>query len=309
MITHPAVDATPHLLVFGHGYTGRAIAALAIEQGWRVTATERCATEPAGIVVPFDRAAAAIAQATHIVVTAPPNAAGDPVLAAHAAAILAAPALTWIGYLSSTGVYGDRGGAWVDETTLPAPTSPRAIRRLAAEQQWRGLERRVSIDLIRLAGIYGPGRSALDDVRAGTARPVLAPGHLFGRIHRDDIAGMVLAAAQTPPAAGVRILHGNDDEPAASADVIAEAARLLDVMTPPARPLAELWPGMSEMARGFWSENRKVASHITQATLRRRWTYPTYREGLGAMMSHKARPGALPLDPAGAEGPRPPSRE
>ena len=280
----PASRAAHHLVIFGHGYTGRAIAELAAAEGWHVTATERRATEPSGIVVPFNAAGAAIAQATHIVATAPPGPAGDPVLAAYAAAIHAAPALTWIGYLSTTGVYGDRGGAWVDETTSPAPASARAKRRLAAEQQWSGCAHRVPVDLIRLAGIYGPGRSALDDVRAGTARPVLAPGHLFGRIHRDDIAGMVIAAAQAPPAAGVRILHGNDDEPAASADVIAEAARLLNLVPPPARPLAELWPDMSEMARSFWSENRKVASHITQATLRRRWTYPTYREGLGALV-------------------------
>jgi nucleoside-diphosphate-sugar epimerase len=277
---------TRQLLIFGLGYTGRAVATLARDAGWQVTATERRQGAPLpGIrTLPFDQAALAIAQATHVLATAPPGDSGDPALAAFGAELAAAPALRAICYLSTTGVYGDRGGAWVDETTEPAPQSPRAHRRLAAEQAWSALANRRAVDLFRLAGIYGPGRSALDDVRAGRARRIIAPDHKFGRIHRDDIAGAVLAALarETP---GLRVLHGNDDLPAASAEVIAEAATLLNLPLPPAIPLAEAWPGMSEMARSFWSENRRVASARTQAELARRWTYPTYREGLRAILT------------------------
>ena len=144
--------------------------------------------------IPFDAADAAIASATHILVSAPPGADGDPVLNRYAAAISAAPNLRWIGYLSSIVVYGDRGGAWVDEDTPPAPSQPRGQRRLHAELAWARFADRCAVDIFRLAGIYGPGRSAFDDLRAATARRMIKPGHQFGRIHRDDI-GRAIAAA------------------------------------------------------------------------------------------------------------------
>jgi nucleoside-diphosphate-sugar epimerase len=274
-----------HLLVFGHGYTGAAAARLALAAGWRVTVTERRpAARPGPRIIRFDEAAPVIADATHVVVTAPPGEAGDPVLAVYTNAIQAAPHLRWIGYLSTTGVYGDRQGGWVDETTTPAPSSPRGQRRLEAEQGWSRLADRRAVDLIRLAGIYGPGRSAFDDLRAGTARRIIAPGHLFGRIHRDDIAGLVLAAAARE-GSGLRVLHGNDDLPAASADVVAEAAYLLGMEPPPAQTLEAAWDSMSPMAHSFWAENRRVSSRITQDLVGRRWTYPTYREGLRAILA------------------------
>jgi nucleoside-diphosphate-sugar epimerase len=275
---------TNHQLIFGLGYSGQAVADLALSQGWQVTATQRRPT--AAPVIPFDAASEAVRAATHILATAAPTEHGDPVLAAYASQIAAAPNLRWLGYLSTTGVYGDRQGAWVDEHTPPAPSSARGHRRLAAERQWAMLADRCPVDLFRLAGIYGPGRSAFDDLRAGTARRIIAAGHLFGRIHRDDIAGAVMAAAANP-GQGVRVLNGADDLPAASADVIAEAAALLGIEPPQAQRYEDVV--LSDMARSFWAENRRVASTLTQQWLDRQWRFPTYREGLRAILAAEAR--------------------
>ena len=277
-----------HLLIVGCGYSGRAIGEAARERGFAVTVTSRDpARELPFPVVGFDQAGEAIATATHLVVTAPPGEEGDPVLTAHAGALAGAGRLEWIGYLSTTGVYGDRGGALVDETTAPDPSSSRARRRIAAEGGWSALATGGrAVDLLRLAGIYGPGRSVLDDVAAGTARPIRAPGHAFGRIHRTDIAeGTMAAIATADAAASPRVLNFSDNEPAESADVIAYAAGLLGVPRPLERSLAEAWPTMSGMARSFWSDNRRVSSAATQAALGRRWRYPTFREGLRAIMA------------------------
>ncbi len=252
-----------HLVVFGLGYTGSAVAQAAVAAGLAVTAISRAAANapPHGVrLVTFEAAADAVAQATHILATAPPQDHGDPVLARLAEAIAQAARLRWVGYLSSTGVYGDQGGGWVDEDTAVAPGTERAKRRLAAEQQWADLAGRRAVDLFRCAGIYGPGRSALDDVAAGRARRVTKPGHQFGRIHRDDIVGAVLAAVAQEHAPGLRVLNLADDEPAASTEVIAEAARLLGVKPPAEIPFEQARAEMSPMALSFWSENRKVAS-------------------------------------------------
>jgi nucleoside-diphosphate-sugar epimerase len=141
------------------------------------------------------------------------------------------------------------------------------------------------VDIFRLAGIYGPGRSVFDDLRAGCARRVIKPGHAFGRIHRDDIARAIRAAMIQDGGAGVRVLNLSDDEPAESAVVIEEGARLLGVAPPPEVPFADAWAAMSPMARGFWSENRKVNSQATKAALGLSWVYPTYREGLRAILA------------------------
>ena len=282
------------LLIFGFGYSGRAIARLAKTAGFEVFATSRninLMPPEAGVtLIPFEMAEIAIRNACQIVATAAPDAAGDPVLARYAEAISAAPELRWIGYLSTTGVYGNRDGGWVDEATPPAPASPRTRRRVAAEEEWSALAGHVAVDLFRVAGIYGPGRSALDDVRAGRARRVIKPGHAFGRIHRDDIAHAVIAAMRAPPA-GTRILNLNDDEPAESADVIEEAARLLGADAPPSVPFAQAVAGMSEMGRSFWQENRRVSSAKTRAALGLDWLYPSYREGLRAILREESGQG------------------
>lgn len=277
------------LLIFGAGYSGLAIAAEALRRGLRVAvATRGAAGLPAGAErVPFAEARPQIEAARAIVATAPPGEAGDPVLAAWGEAIAGGPA-GWIGYLSTTGVYGDRQGGWVDETTPPAPGSPRAYRRLAAEQAWRDAAGGRPLDIIRLAGIYGPGRSVFDDLRAGHARLVIKPGHAFGRIHRDDIARGVLAALTRPPA-GTRVLNFADDEPAESAAVLREACRLLEREPPPALPFAEAYAGMSPMAQSFWAENRKVANAATKQKLAITWHYPSYREGLRAILAENTQ--------------------
>lgn len=280
------------MVVAGLGYAGGAIAAAAAAAGFAVTGTARDparARPPKGVaVVAFDAAGEAIRAATHLVVTAAPEE-GDPVLAAHAEAIAAAPALRWIGYLSTTGVYGDRGGAMVDEATPPAPGQPRSIRRLAAEEAWRAAAavRGAALDLFRVGGIYGPGRSAFDELRAGVARRVRKPGHAFSRIHRDDIALAVVAGAQRPE--GQRVLHLVDDEPAPSADVVAEAARLLGVEPPAETPFEQARARMSPMALSFWAENRRVANEATKLALGIAWRCPTYREGLRRILAEEAQ--------------------
>ncbi len=290
--TNPMTAA--RLLIFGLGYCGTTVADAARNAGFVVAGTARQATDPA--TVPFDAATPSIATATHLLSTVPPDARagaeaqahGDPVLARYAAAIAAAPHLRWIGYLSSTVVYGDRAGGWVDEDTPPAPSQERGHRRLAAETAWGTFAGNRAVDVFRLAGIYGPGRSAFDTLRPGHARRIIKPGHEFGRIHRDDIAAAVLAAMQQAPLRGRRILNLADDTPAETATVIEEAARLLGVPPPPAIAFADAAPAMSPMARSFWAENRKVASRKTQAMLGLTWRYPSYREGLRAILREQA---------------------
>ncbi len=271
-----------NLLIFGAGYSGLAVARAAMQAGAAVQVTSRGGTRAEGIdVIAFDDAAPAIARASHVLSTAAPGEAGDPILARWGEALAAGPA-RWFGYLSTTGVYGDRGGGWVDEDTPVAPKAARSHRRVAAEQEWVRAAGGRPLELIRLAGIYGPGRSALDDVRAGHARRVIKPGHAFGRIHRDDIAAGVLAA-MARPAAGTRVLNFSDDEPAESAAVISEAAALLGVAPPPEVPFAQAWEGMSAMGRSFWAESRLVGNAKTKAALGLEWRFPSYREGLRAI--------------------------
>lgn len=280
-----------HLLIAGLGYSGEAVAREAARLGFRVTGTSRnpeaAALPPGTRLIPFAAAGEALASATHLLVTAAPGEGGDPVLAAHAEALAAAPALRWIGYLSTTGVYGDRGGAWVDEATPPAPGQDRSRRRLEAEEAWRAAALSTSgraLDIFRVGGIYGPGRSAIEELRSGTARRTVKPGHAFSRIHRDDIAQAVAAALRQTPLPGLRILHLVDDEPAESALVVEEAARLLGLPPPLAVPYEEAARAMSPMGRSFWAENRRVANAATKAALGIAWRYPSYREGLAAIL-------------------------
>jgi nucleoside-diphosphate-sugar epimerase len=261
---------------------------MACDAGFAVVGTSRspaAVAAPEGVrMVGFEAVGPEIDLATHVLMTAAPGPGGDPALGRYGEALRSAEGVRWFGYLSTTGVYGDRQGGWVDEDTAPAPASDRARRRVAAEEAWRDVAGGRPLDIFRLAGIYGPGRSALEDVRTGRARRILQPGHAFGRIHVDDIAGGVMAAIARP-SDGARVLNFSDDLPAESADVIEEAARLLGVPVPAGVPLAEAWPGMSEMARSFWAENRRVASRRTQEALGYSWRYPTYREGLPAILA------------------------
>ena len=292
----------PHLLCFGFGYTARAWAAGRLAAGWRVSATGRTPERLAAIrafgadAVPFDTDSLP-AGVTHVLCSAPPDEAGDPVLARHGGALAEWSGLAWVGYLSSTAVYGDRGGATVDETARLAPTSARGRRRVAAEAAWLALKQPVHV--FRLAGIYGPGRSVLDRVRAGAARRVEKPGHLFSRIHVADAAAVLTASAAAPePGAVVNVC---DDEPASGSAVIAHACALLGREAPPAVPFAEAAKTMSPMARAFWSDNRRVRNARMHRLLRAPLRYPTWREGLAAILAEegasaqRGRPGPLSL--------------
>ena len=280
------------IVIFGLGYTGTEIGRRAVAAGATVIATSRTPDQrspPDGVrLVAFDDAGPALLAATHVLQTAPPGENGDPTLLRFAGA-LGNPA--WAGMLSTTGVYGDRGGAWVDEDTPPAPTGPRGALRLAAEQAWTAAFPAARVDLFRVAGIYGPGRSVLDDVRAGRARRIDKPGHAFGRIHVDDIAAAVIAAMMQTRAPGPQILNLADDLPAENAEVAAYAATLLGAPPPPRVPFEQALAAMSPMGRSFWAENRKVASRKTQQRLGLTWRHPTYREGLRSIL---AAEGAAP---------------
>ena len=233
---------------------------------------------------PFDGsvslASRSLATATHILCSIAPGATGDPALK-HCAGSMGGA--RWLGYLSTTGVYGDTGGAWVDETATPHPTQPRSIERLATERAWQSLGDRIgaAVDIFRLPGIYGPGRSAVDQVKAGTARRIDKPGQVFSRIHIEDIAATVLAAITTPhPGA---IFNVVDDLPASSSDLIAYACELLGKPVPPLIPWSEIEPSMSAMARSFYSENRRVKNDRLKRELGVVLRHPTYREGLRAI--------------------------
>jgi nucleoside-diphosphate-sugar epimerase len=221
-----------------------------------------------------------LASATHLLSSVPPDDKGDPVLDMHGAAIARiAPRLQWIGYLSTTGVYGDRQGGWVDESSALTPSGERGRRRLAAETAWLALPQ--PAHLFRLAGIYGPGRSALDSVRDGKARRVVKPGQVFSRIHRDDIVQVLLASIARPhPGTAYNVC---DDDPADPAEVITHACKLLNVPPPPAVPFAEA--GLSPMARSFYDDNKRVRNDRIKQALGVVLTYPDYRAGLAALLA------------------------
>ena len=281
---------TGRLFIFGLGYSGLEIARLARAAGWSVagtvTSADKAATLRAGGIdaQPFDGsaplAAESIASATHILCSIAPGTTGDPALK-HCADLMGRA--RWLGYLSTTGVYGDTAGAWVDETATPRPTQPRSIERLATERAWQKLAEKTgaAVDVFRLPGIYGPGRSAVDQVKAGTARRIDKPGQVFSRIHIEDIATTVVAAITTPHASA--IYNVVDDLPASSSDLIAYACDLLGKPVPPEIPWAEIEPTMSAMARSFYSENRRVKNDRLKRELGVVLRYPTYREGLRAI--------------------------
>jgi uncharacterized protein YbjT (DUF2867 family) len=277
----------PTLLTLGHGYAAAALAA-SLGAAWRVLGTTRAPEKAAAMraagVEPLDwddagAIDAAIRAAGHVLVSLPPGERGDPVLLAHRAALAGAGHLDWLGYLSTPGVYGDRRGGWVDESGALAPVNDRSRRRGAADQAW--LEAGLPVHVFRLAGISGPGRSALDRVREGRAKRIIRPGQVFSRIHRDDIAG-VLRASLDQPVPG-RIYNVADDEPAPPQDVIAFAAGLLGLPVPPDEPFetAEL----SGMARSFWGESKRVSNRRIKDELGVTLLYPDYRAGLAAILA------------------------
>lgn len=282
-----------HLLCIGLGYTARALARRLSSKGFAVTGTSRTREGTERIEAGGWRAllfadgaapslVAAARSATHVLVSAAPGEAGDPVLPALGTALAEASDLRWIGYLSTIGVYGDRGGAWIDEATPPQPGNARSRRRLEAEKAWEDFAARTGrrVEIFRLPGIYGPGRSAIESVRAGTARRIIKPGQVFNRMHVEDIA-LALEAALAGPARHA-LYNLCDDEPAPPEDVVAYAAELLGLPQPPAVPFAEA--ELSPMARSFYAESKRVSNRRMKDVLGVRLRYPSYREGLAAIV-------------------------
>ena len=297
------------LFCFGLGYTALTLVRKLAAQGWTIAGTVRTAEKAEALASqdlgarietflfdrdrPLDDAGAALAGTTHLLSSVPPDADGDPVLDAHFRDIAALKGLQWIGYLSTTGVYGDRNGDWVDETGTLEPTGERGRRRVAAERHWTRLheESELAVHLFRLAGIYGPGRSQFRALRDGTSRRVVKPGQVFNRIHVEDIA-QVLAASMAQPSSA-RAYNLCDDEAASPSEVIAYAAELLGIEPPPAVPFeaAELSP----MAQSFYRDSKRVSNERIKRDFGIELLYPTYREGLRAVL--EAETAAKPIAP------------
>ncbi|MGB3406397.1 MAG: SDR family oxidoreductase [Jannaschia sp.] len=281
------------LLSFGHGYSARALTPLLLARGWTVIGTTRTAekaevlrSEGVEPLIFGDPVATGLERATHVLTSAGPDTSGDPVLNAYSSELEThlRPG-QWVGYLSTTGVYGDHAGGWVDEDTPLTPATKRGQMRVEAEAAWAALAQRTgaALHIFRLAGIYGPGRGPFAKVRDGTARRIVKPGQVFSRIHVDDIA-QVLAASIARPNPGA-IYNLCDDDPAPPQDVIGHAAALLGLPLPPAQDFetAEMTP----MARSFYAESKKVRNDRIKTELGVDLIHPDYRSGLAALLRHE----------------------
>lgn len=275
------------LLSLGHGYTARAAAKVLPSSGWTVYGTFRNESDSSKIrasgVIPISwdggDVPAILQRATHVLVSAAPDADGDPSLRAFGPQITdAAPRLDWLGYLSTTGVYGDHQGEWVDETTPLTPGTQRGQWRVKAETAWQAIPD-LPLHIFRLAGIYGPGRGPFAKVRAGTARRIIKPGQVFSRIHVEDIA-QVLYASMTQPNPGA-IYNVCDDDPVPPQDVIGLAAELLGLPMPPAVDHDKA--GLGPLARSFYAESKRVHNDRIKSELGIKLLYPDYRQGLAAL--------------------------
>jgi nucleoside-diphosphate-sugar epimerase len=283
------------LFCFGLGYSAETLARRLSPAEWHIAGTART-REGAGRIaslgyeaILFDghtaapEAASALATSTHVLVSASPDELGDPVLRLHSGDLSRATGLRWIGYLSTIGVYGNSGGQWIDETATPKPGSERAKRRLKAEADWLAFAaaHETRVQIFRLGGIYGPGRSAVDDLRDGSARRIVKPGQVFNRIHVEDIANVLLAAAN---GAGHHTIYNvTDDEPSPSQDVVAHAARLMGLEPPPEIPFENAQ--LSPMGRSFYSENRRIRNQRLHEDLGVALRFPTYREGMAGILA------------------------
>tara|TARA_R110002110_G_scaffold196948_2_gene406940 strand:- start:446 stop:1306 length:861 start_codon:yes stop_codon:yes gene_type:complete len=282
---------TKTLLSFGHGYTARALSKILLPQDWRIIGTTRNEDKATrmmqeGIeprIWPGADMTPALNAATHILISAGPNDAGDPTLATLVSEIRArATQLTWVGYLSTTGVYGDHNGDWVDETTPLTPTTTRGIARVKAEADWQSIPN-LPLHIFRLAGIYGPDRGPFAKVRSGTARRIIKDGQVFSRTHVADIA-RVLAASIKQPNPGA-IYNVCDDDPAPPQDVISYAAKLLDMPLPEAINFEDA--EMTPMGRSFYAESKKVRNNKIKSELGVELLYPDYKSGLKALLARE----------------------
>lgn len=270
----------------GYGYSAAALAKRMIARGWRVKGTtsrdaKRAEMAALGVeAVSWPPNAEDMEGATHLLVSAGPDADGDPTLR-DARDVITNTRFDWVGYLSTTGVYGNHDGGWVDEDTPLTPATRRGELRVKAEAQWRGLD--APLHIFRLAGIYGPGRGPFSKIRNGTARRIEKPGQVFSRIHRDDIAAALEASIAAPNP--VRAYNLCDDEAAPPQDVIAHAARLLGVEPPPLTPIDQV--EMTPMAASFYAESKRVSNKRLREELGVDLKHPTYREGLAATLAEE----------------------
>lgn len=275
---------TKTLLSIGHGYSAQALATLLIADGWRIIGTTRsrdkfAVLEDQGVEpIQWPGTPLPLKDATHLLTSVAPKDDGDPVIREAGEALKAATHLEWVGYLSTTGVYGDTGGDWVDETTPLSPSTARGQARMHAEAAWGALG--LPLHIFRLAGIYGPGRGPFSKVRQGTARRIIKDGQVFSRIHVEDIAATVYASIQSPNPGG--IYNVCDDDPAPPQDVIAHAAELLGLPVPPAVSFEEA--EMSPMARSFYADSKRVRNDRIKTELGVRLKYPDYKTGLAALL-------------------------
>lgn len=287
------------LLIFGYGYTARHLAA-ALGREADIVATTRDPAKAAAMaqtaitarVFPGADMTPDLDWATHVLVTAGPQDGRDPVLASlHDALAGRAGKLAWLGYLSTTGVYGDHGGGWVTEETPLGSDTERGRARIVAEGEWRALHaaHRLPLHVFRLTGIYGPGRGPFAKLRAGTARRIVKEGQVFGRIHVDDIVQTLVASMRAPdPGAAYNV---SDDDPAPPQDVIAHAAELLGLPVPPAIPFEEAEKTMSPMARSFYAESKRVDNTRIKRDLGVRLRFPGYRDGLSSILAQEVGDG------------------
>ncbi len=272
------------LLSIGHGYSARALAPLLLARGWTVIGTTRSPDKARALLregvqpVIWPGQPLPIGEATHLLTSVAPDDGGDPVLAEEAASLHAADHLEWVGYLSTTGVYGDHGGGWVDETSPLTPANRRGQARVAAEAAWAKLE--LPLHIFRLAGIYGPGRGPFAKVKNGTARRIVKAGQVFSRIHVDDIAAVLLASIDRPDPGA--IYNVCDDDPAPPQDVIEHAAYLLGLPVPPAVAFEDA--ELSPMARSFYAESKRVRNDRIKDELGVSLKHPDYRSGLAALL-------------------------
>jgi nucleoside-diphosphate-sugar epimerase len=272
------------LLSIGHGYSAQALARRLLPQGWQIIGTTRTeagakalrATGIDALVWPESDLSGALAKATHLLTSVAPGD-SDPVLQAIGPQIAGSP-LKWVGYLSTTAVYGHHNGDWVDETTPLAPTTARGAARVQAEADWTALG--LPLHIFRLAGIYGPGRGPFEKVRDGSARRIHKAGQIFSRIHVDDIARVLHAALLRPHP---DVYNVCDDDPASPEDILGLAAEMLGLPPPPIVPYEQA--EMTPMARSFYAENKRVRNDRIKTVLGVTLDYPTYREGLAAILA------------------------
>ena len=294
-MTTALVNPSRQLLVIGGGYTGLRLAKAARQRGMAVRLTSR---QPKGGTegldwLPFNSAAEAplvpsrqaLAGTTDVVVTVPPEVGlGDPVLRLLGPILQELP-LQWLGYLSTTGVYGDTGGAWVEENGPTTARPGRSQARLEAEQAWQATG--LPVQIFRLPAIYGPGRSPFEALTSGNSRLIHKPGQVFSRVHVDDIVGCLLHCQALPPGRRPPVVNVVDNCPCPSSETLGYAAHLLGQKLPPLERYEDIAAGMSPMARSFWAENRRAGNRLLRQSLGYELRYPSYREGYRACLAEE----------------------